>query len=431
MTSSQTQAWLKDLPIDWGVKKIRAIFYSRDERNTDLQEDNILSVMKDIGVIRYEDKGNVGNKSSDRPENYKIVYPNDIVANSMNLVIGSLGIAKEKGVTSSVYHILAKRDDGVLPEFYEYVMRSKAFQRYAGSLGKGIMELREAVRWEVLRNIEVPIPDSDTQHKIVEYLDKKLEKIDQFIRNKEAYIERLAERKQVIISEALSRGLDATIATKPTGVGWLGDIPQHWQLRKLKYCIKEKLKYGANEAGEAKKDGWPRYIRITDFGSSGHLKDGEYLCLNPDIGKDYLLSAGDILFARSGATVGKAYQFVPMKDDELEYCFAGYLIKASPNPKIILSDFLYAYTSSHTFENWKNTIFNKATIENIGADKYSTLLVPIPPLDEQKIILKHIFGETKIIDKATKKTEQQIDLIKEYRDSLITNVVTGQIKIGE
>jgi type I restriction enzyme S subunit len=130
----------------------------------------------------------------------------------------------------------------------------------------------------------------------------------------------------------------------------------------LKYLLKEKLKYGANEEAKDANNNHPRYIRITDFGFDGNLNDESFRSLSPEKAKDYLLSEGDILFARSGATVGKTFQF---KGYCGLACYAGYLIKASPDEKKILSDFLYLYTRSSLFEEWKNKIFDKSTIENI------------------------------------------------------------------
>src|SRR5690606_25761212 len=135
-------------------------------------------------------------------------------------------------------------------------------------------------------------------------------------------------------------------------------------------------------------------------------------------GKDYLLKDGDILFARSGATVGKSYQFKKSMSQEKHYAFAGYLIKASIDEKQISSDYLNIYTNSECFNAWKSIIFNKATIENIGADKYSQLPVIIPPKKEQDTILKSINEKSQRIDQAVRQLEQTITILKEYKASL-------------
>ena len=192
--------------------------------------------------------------------------------------------------------------------------------------------------------------------------------------------------------------------------------------------IKGKLKYGANEATELTDESLPRYIRITDFDDDGTLRIETFKSLPFEIAKDYLLHDGDILFARSGATVGKTFLYQNYKGIA---CYAGYLIKASVNSELTLSNFLYYYTKSSTYENWKDSVFIQATIQNIGADKYQMLIVPRPPMNEQVRIVKHIDKETTKIDQVTAKIEKQIDLLQEYRTALISEVVTGKIDVRD
>ncbi len=167
-------------------------------------------------------------------------------------------------------------------------------------------------------------------------------------------------------------------------------------------------------------------LQITDFGKNGKLKKDTFKSLPPEKANEYLLKEGDILFARSGATVGKTFQFKNYKGIA---CFAGYLIKASPNPELILSDYLYLFTKTSNYEQWKNSIFNQATIQNIGADKYAYLDITIPKVEEQKVIIDHIHKESDRIDSKIKKTKKLIDLLIEYRSALISEVVTGKVKV--
>lgn len=133
-----------------------------------------------------------------------------------------------------------------------------------------------------------------------------------------------------------------------------------------------------------------------------------------------------MLFARSGGTVGKTFQF---KNYNGLACYAGYLIKAEPNEKNILSDFLFQYTNSGIYEQWKNFILNKATIENIGADKYSLLPVIIPPVPEQTAIISYIEKETAIINQTIANIEKELALVQEYKTALIAEAVTGKIDV--
>lgn len=211
---------------------------------------------------------------------------------------------------------------------------------------------------------------------------------------------------------------------KDSKAEWIGEIPQHWEIKKLKYVITGKLQYGANESSEFEIETDPRYIRITDFGEDGKLRDDTFKSLPLEKAKEYFLKDGDILFARSGATVGKTFQFKNYKGTA---CYAGYLIKATPSELCILSDFLYFYTKSASYENWKNSIFNQATIQNIGADKYSGLEIPIPQLEEQITINRYLDKKISQLDQLITKKQQLIELLEEERTAIINQAVTKGI----
>ncbi len=209
-------------------------------------------------------------------------------------------------------------------------------------------------------------------------------------------------------------------AYKPSNNYWIGELPREWQLKKLKYVIEGKLKYGANESAELDDQSLPRYIRITDFRDDGKLREDTFKSLSLDKAENYFLEEGDILFARSGATVGKTFQF---KDYKGLACFAGYLIKAKPDQKIILSDFLYYMTKSNYYDNWKESVFIQATIQNIGADKYSNFILPVPSINEQNIIVHFLNKQTEKIDKLISNKQKLIDLYKKERIAVINKTV--------
>lgn len=213
---------------------------------------------------------------------------------------------------------------------------------------------------------------------------------------------------------------------KDSGIEWIGKIPKEWKIVRIKHLIKEHLKYGANESAELDDPKLPRYIRITDFGDNGKLRDDTFKSLESDKAKDYLLKNGDILFARSGATVGKTFQF---KNYNGIACFAGYLIKAAPDEQKVLSDYLYHFTKSMSYENWKNSIFMQATIQNIGADKYKDFKLSLPRIEEQSLIASFLDKKCAEFDGIVEKKEAIILKLEEAKKSLISEVVTGKVKI--
>ena len=170
------------------------------------------------------------------------------------------------------------------------------------------------------KNFKITLPPKQEQIKIASFLDEKTSQIDEVISQKEKLIELLKERKQIVINDAVTKGLDKDVEFVDSGVEWIGKIPKGWEVKKLKFIIKNKLKYGANESGISYDEALPRYVRITDFSDTGKLSEKNKLSLSWDKGKDYLLKDGDVLFARSGATVGKTYCY---RSEHGPACFAG------------------------------------------------------------------------------------------------------------
>jgi len=211
---------------------------------------------------------------------------------------------------------------------------------------------------------------------------------------------------------------------KDSGISWIGRIPEHWDVSKIRYIVRTPLQYGANESGIEYDESLPRYIRITDITMDNRLKSDGKLSLPEDAAEPYILEDGDILFARSGASVGKTFFY------EKKYgysAFAGYLIKASVNKTKVFPKYIYYNTLGNNYEEWKSRSFIQATIQNIGADKYNTYIVPIPPIEEQKSIAAYLDKKTEQLNELVAAKQKQIELLKEYKQSLIANAVTKGI----
>ncbi|ANQ51491.1 restriction endonuclease subunit S [Flammeovirga sp. MY04] len=419
--------WLGEVPENWNVIRLKNIV-SIKKNIIGFEGPDVLSITQ-RGIKKKNITSGEGQLAVNY-SNYQIVDKGDFAMNHMDLLTGYVDISRYDGVISPDYRVFQvsrnEIDKNFLLRVFQYCYQQKVFFGF----GQGVSMLG---RWRLpadnFLNFRIALPSIDTQTRIATYLDTQCQKIDTAIAKKERLIELLKERKQIIIQNAVTKGLDPNVKMKDSGVEWIGEIPECWGVKKLKYILKNKLKYGANESGVEYSPDLPRYIRITDFGFDGKLSSDKKLSLTWKQGGDYLLEDGDILFARSGATVGKTYQFRKSMSNEKNYCFAGYLIKASPDENIILSDFLNYFTSSNSFESWKESIFNKATIENIGADKYSTLEIPIPNIQEQKSINLKLDEVSRSINHIINKQLSQITKLKEYKSVLINNVVTGKVKV--
>lgn len=400
--------WLPEMPEHWEQRKNKYLFRrSKSLVGKDFEKYPVLSLTMN-GVIR-RDLDNPMGKMPATFADYQLIQDNTLLfcLFDYDVTPRTVGIVNEKGIVSPAYTSMYPVQKINLRYYYYWFLMLDERKM----LLTHVTNLRNSVSYETFAGLFSPFPPLTEQTAIANYLDAKTEQINRFIEKKEKLIALLKEQKQAVINELLE------------------DKEGKWERRKLRHVIKGKLKYGANESGIPYNPEYPRYIRITDFGSDGKLRNDDMLSLLPSIAKDYILKDGDILFARSGGTVGKTFQYKKSDTDASLSCYAGYLIKAEPNEKVILSDFLYIYTLSGYYEQWKQGIFNKATIENIGADKYSQLLIPVPPIETQKLILSNINSETTKIDDAILRIEREIEKVKELKQSLIAEVVTGRIKV--
>lgn len=209
---------------------------------------------------------------------------------------------------------------------------------------------------------------------------------------------------------------------KDSGIEWIGEIPEDWKVLRIKYLASGNLQYGANESGINFDEELPRYIRITDIAQDNTLKNDEMLSLENDKAEKYILNDGDILFARSGATAGKSFYY----RKEYGYaCYAGYLIRLVVDSSVIDSKLVYYYTLTSSYEDWINQIFIQATIQNVSAEKYNNLYIPVSEdKEEQQKIVDYLNKKCAEIDSVIKSKEMTNEKLKEYRQSIIYETVT-------
>ena len=278
---------------------------------------------------------------------------------------------------------------------------------------------------DTLKNIILTCIPNEEQQSIATYLDQKCSEIDELITLQEKMITKLQSYKQSVITEAVTKGLNKNVPLKDSGIEWIGEIPEHWICTVFKKFLSEPMQYGANEPAEECNYNDPRYIRITDIKDDGTLRDDTFKSLPLEKAKEYMLTKGDLLFARSGATVGKTFLY----KEDYAACFAGYLIKARCNKNELLPNFIFYYTLSNAYQNWKNSIFIQSTIQNIGADKYSVMPIIAPPLSEQQSIANYLDQKCSEIDELISIKQQKIEKLKDYKKSLIFECVTGKRKV--
>ena len=418
--------WIGAIPQEWITDRLQWHLKEINVSNNPIQTQNILSLTIEAGVIPYAEKGNQGNKAKEDYSQYKIAFPDTLVINSMNVIIGAVGISKYFGCVSPVYYVFEPIEGTDLRYIY-YLFTNTGFQKEMRKYAKGIMEIRLRISSSDMLKRIVPIPSFEEQQRIADNLDKMCAEIDAVLEKTRASIEEYKKLKQAVITQAVTKGVRGDRPMKNSGIEWIGEIANEFAVYKFKYLLKTPMQYGANEAGITFDKTLPRYIRITDITSDGRLKQDNRLCIEDTVAKPYILQDGDLLFARSGGTVGKSFLY---KQSYGNAAFAGYLIRAVVNRTIAVPEYVYYYTNSSIYDTWKNSIFIQSTIQNIGADRYSNMPIIVPNnIEEQRSIVEYLNERCVGIDALIRKKQQHLTEIENYKKSLIYEYVTGKKEV--
>jgi type I restriction enzyme, S subunit len=250
---------------------------------------------------------------------------------------------------------------------------------------------------------EVRIPECVEQRRIAAILDDRTSLVDLLLETKRRLLDPLRERREALITQTLipSGGHRATV--------------------RFKFIRSGAILYGANEPAASRSAEGPRYIRITDLDDDGALREDTFHSLPEHLAAPYILQDGDLLLARSGATVGKAFRY---RNEWGRACFAGYLVRLRPDRRRVLPDYLYYFTQSRAYRNQVRLNTVQSTIANVSAERYGNFEVPLPTLEEQQGTVDFLDGAVKKLDRLVNVTERQIFLLREYRSTLIIGAVT-------
>lgn len=424
--------WLGYIPTDWNALPIAALLEERGEMNKGTKTENVLSVLRDIGVIPYDEKGDIGNKKSEDIERYKIVHPGDLVVNSMNVIIGSVGVSAYYGSLSPIYMVLRPRSKNVIHKhFVGYAFQIKTFQRWLKRLGYGILEHRLRIPMDNLKREYLPVPSYETQEHIVDFLDHETAKIDRLIARQERLIELLKEKRQAVISHAVTKGLDPDAPMKDSGVGWLGEVPAHWNVTRLRFVVDGGLVNGLFKKKEHFGSG-VRLINVfdvyqDDFVIKSELLDRVAATEEEQLG--YRVEPGDIFFVRSSLKlegVGRSSCVLDVPEPTVFEC---HLVRTRPKRAFINPWFMNYFLNSTTATARLISLANYVTMATIDQEKIKGLNIPIPPLEEQQEICESIDHQIRLIDKLIGKAGDAILLLREHRTALISAAVTGKIDV--
>lgn len=434
MTTTATynkSAFLGNYPAHWQVLRAKYLFDNIDERS-EFGSEELLSVSEHHGVIKRKN-ANVNMFMAENYEGYKLCQKGDLVINSLWAWSRGLGFSEEKGIVSTAYGVFRPKKEklqGINYRYFHHLLRTKLYVGEFGIRSKGIWISRLLLADKNFLEIPIIIPPIEEQNFIVNYLDTQSQKISHFITQKQQFIALLKEQKQSIINEAVTKGINKKVKLKNTGIEWLGDVPEHWEVRRLG-SIGKFSKGGNVSKADLIEDGEFAVVLYGDIYTKYEfsVKDVVNRINNEVAVNAVLLSQDDILFTGSGEDKNDIGKCIAFKGIEETYA-GGDVIIFQQNE--FDSEFI-SYSQNSTIAKHQKYISSKGDIiVHTYASKLKDVKMPFPKsIQEQQQIVAHIKKETSTIDTAKAKAEKEIELIKEYKEAMIAEAVMGKVNFNK
>lgn len=405
--------WLGRVPASWELTRLGTRFNERRSKVSDIDYP-ALSVTKK-GVLPQLDNAA---KTKDG-DNRKLVKEGDFVINSRSDRKGSSGVSDRDGSVSLINIVLKPK--GIHPKFSEHLLKSHAFIEEYYRVGRGIVADLWTTRYDEMRTITISVPSLEEQTRIANFLDKKTALIDEAISIKEQQISLLKERKQIIIQQAVTQGLDPNVPMKDSGVDWIGKVPAHWEVKKMKFIF-DSIQTGTTPVTSEPKyfDGDVDWYNPKDL-NAGYLDKSEKTISELAIkhGQAKIFPGDSVLIVGIGATCGKTAYL--KSSSAFNQQITGFSSRHEN------AEFMYYLISMYSSVMLK--VANYTTLPILNNEFFKHFLLPCPSKIEQDRIVGFLRIETLKFEKTIEIQLQQIERLKEYKTTLINSAVTGKIKI--
>lgn len=415
--------WLGKIPSHWEVKRLANFFSERREKVSD-QDYAPLSVTKQ-GIFPQLD--NVA-KTNDG-DNRKLVKRGDFVINSRSDRKGSSGVSELDGSVSLINLVLQPRKTLFGP-FCNYLLKSYGFIEENYRNGRGIVADLWTTRYDEMKMIKVALPSLEEQKTISSYLDSATSEIDKAIAMQQKMIDLLNERKQIIIQNAVTKGLDENVEMKESGVEFVNEIPHNWSTRRLKFSawIRARLGWKGLKASEYVENG---YSFLSAFNiENDHMKWNNLNFINKyryDESPEIKLKIGDLLLVKDGAGIGKCARI-----DELPYgeSTANGSLAVITSYDMLDYRYLYYFMVSKSFKDHTELLINGMGVPHFTQGEMKKIVMPVPPQAEQQQIVTYLDSKMQRFDTAITNCQRQITLLQERKQIIINEVVTGKVRVS-
>lgn len=418
-------SWLGEYPSDWELKKIKYCLQERVEKNNPVRTTEILSLTAKQGVIPYDQKECGGNKPKEDVSAYRLAYPGDIVMNSMNILSGSVGLSQYFGCVSPVYYMLRPWKVTEDVRYYNYTFQTTMFQRSLFGLGNGILikesgngklnTIRMRIPMDKFGELFIPVAPIDEQQRIADFLDAKCAEIDALVADIQSQIDTLEQYKRSVITETVTKGLNPDAEMKDSGVQWIGDTPAHWGVIRGKYI----LRYMQKPVRE--NDGVITCFRDGEVTLRSNRREDGFTMSDKEIGYQGI-DVGDLVVHGMDGFAGA----IGISDSRG---------KASPVLNVLDTDqckrYIMYYLRSMAYSDVFLALATGIRVRSCDLrwNKLAELSYPVPPLDEQNAIVKHIDSVLSKADAVIADKKAQLATLDEYIKSLIFEYVTGKKEV--
>ena len=418
--------WLPNIPAHWGTDRGKWLLrkMKRPVRDTD----EVVTCFRDGVVTLRKNRRTEGFTESLQEIGYQGIRTGDLVIHAMDAFAGAIGVADSDGKGTPVYSV-CRPESHVNAYYFAYILREMARSQWIAALATGIRERSTDFRYATLASQRLPLPPLSEQRAITRYLDHADRRIQRYIEAKEQLILHLQEARQSIIQRAVTRGLDPDVPLKPSGVEWLGDVPAHWEVRRLGH-LATKFGSGITPRGGAtvyQEDGVP-FLRSQNIHFDG-LRMRDVARIAPSLHQNLSgshVKPNDVLLNITGASIGRACS-VPNSFAEGNVNQHVCIIR--PHQSRLLSGLLAAYLSTPMMQREIQIEQKGASREGLTLQSIRNFRVIVPPLPEQRAIAAHLDQATATIDAAIDNARRQAERMAEYRASLIAHVVTGKLDV--
>ncbi|RJR21963.1 MAG: restriction endonuclease subunit S [Desulfobacteraceae bacterium] len=410
--------WLSKVPNHWKMTRNKNVLKMKKERVGENHNQHILLSLTKQGIIA-RDMINLKGKFPKEFDTYQSVNPGDIIFCLFDIdeTPRTVGLSSLPGMITGAYTVFEVEDVNKKYLYYYYLSLDNHKQLKPLYTG-----LRKVINTDAFLRTKMPYPPKEEQDQIVRYLDSKLAKINKFIKNKKKLIELLKEQKQAIINQAVTKGLNPNAKIKPSGVEWLGDIPEGWYTVKIKQVFDIVNGATPKSGVESYWDGSITWITPADLSKTDmYVRDSER-----KITEEGFNSCSTKMVPQNNIVLATRAPIGNIRINSVDLCTnqgcKGLILKTTDS----ISYLFYSLMSN---EKQLQRLGDGTTFAELSNSKLSVFKLPLPPLTEQQEIVTYIETKTQTIDKAIERINKEIDLITEYRTSLISNVVTGKVDV--